>query len=1053
MKRVLALIVALLVWCSPALPQELANLRIAVDAEPGTPRTEALVALLRTRFTRVDVGSVAEADVVVLDRWEGIGERRPDRSWRSDWPRPHKPHVVLGGAARGAIPAWNLLGTHAGKPVEGPTERRDPGSTRPGPELTEAVFADGYAPLAFALLEAPDAHVALATRDGIGRPLAVVWHQGGFVFFGPGAAANELSAEWKDVLLRCIAYAGGFWRSVGIFSPGAPGADARGEVAWRLSGKSPLVAGLAALVSDPHAPTSGDAGEWHDWFSRNGPYLVSDEQGRLQLDAGLLAFEAELSSPGFVASVVARLSAESAEERATARRLLERHVEGGPGVYASRAEWEAWIENERRTLVYVGSYQRWRRDWAQGSMSTLAAWDRAPMFRAGGRSFHAVDPRMEVHVPGSDGPPSLLRVPYIWSLPPEAAADALMRWLQQTEDVAERELVLRNMAELGPDASRVAGAVAEWFAGDSPELVVRVLAAGGPATFDSFLRAAKLGEEVARASVDPQVKPDRSVAAVVGMELVRFWERAHIDLDVPVEVLVRHPAADARFLGRVAAAAAGLAENRWPVLQEALLGGLARSGAPSDPSWVGPLTTLLEREGSLDTLNLVGALVQHGDKRWLEAVRRCVAASAAEDLELPAKEVAALARMGAPGVELFLELAPKGTRTWRANLAPHVELPLLAQHLSPPEWLASSADFELILRVLVRQSNVHPSWYEALHEVAAGDDDRTAVPALEAAGRVLSRQRSRPLLEAALVHPSHWRRRAAAHAIAAFHPGADYARAAMLAASKDEDPWVQATALWSLREPLGDHDAIVVARLREVAESGSPFAAVARHALYRRTVSDTPLLDAVHGLNETIATAPSDRLESNFPKERWSAALWAAKQGEQDEERRQRVEHELRGWVADLWENGIDWDARGESDATRLLVRLGEAGLLEIERSQPYVWSGNAYAFEGHGGVVRAMGSDGWPLLAGMLWGIQVALDTPVFDWPSVPDASAWLATMLAQRESHGIAIDAGFDFDLSTGRWKSLGEAGRAALRELERHPSAAVREHAHAVLGRLDG
>jgi len=1029
MKRVLAVLVALLWWCPTAFPQELANLRIVVDAEPGTPRTEALVALLRTRFTRVEVGDPADADVVVLDRWEGPGERRPDRLWRSDWPRPHKPHVVLGGAARGAIPAWKLLGARAGEPVEGPTERRDPGSTRPGPELSARLFADGYAPLAFALLEAPDAHVALATRDGIGRPLALVWHQGGFVFFGPGAAANELGTEWKDVLLRCVAYAGGFWRSVGIFSPGAPGADARGEVAWRLSGKSPHVAGLAALVSDPHAPTSGDAGEWHDWFSRNGPYLVSDEQGRLHLDAGLLAFEAELSNPGFVASVVARLSADSAEERATARRLLERHVEGGPGVYASRAEWEAWIETERRTLVYVGSYQRWRRDWAQGSMSTLAAWDRAPTFRVGGRSFHAVDPRIELRVAGSEWAPSLLRVPYIWNLAPAVAADALMRWLEQTEDFTDRELVLRTMVELGPDASRLAGPVAEWFQGASPELVARAFASAGPAAFEDFLEAAQLAEEAHRESLAP-----------------------YVDLEPPVDVLVRHPHVDSAFLGRMAAAAAALPEGKWPQLTEALLGGLAREGVPPDASWTAPLLELVARYGPLHTSNLMRALARHGDERWVEEVRRRLEALEKQGLELPAEQVAVLASMGAPGLALLLDVREKGTPTWRANLASYVDLDVLAAQRSPRDWFHSETGKGLVLRATVRHFISPSGWHEALLDAATHEDDRTAVPALEAAGRVLSRERSRPLLEAALVHPSRWRRRAAAHAIAAFHPGADYARDAMLAATKDDDPWVQATALWSLREPLGDQDAIVVARLREVAESTSPFAAVARHALYRRTVSDTPLLDAVHTLSEPIATAPSDRLESNFPTERWAAALWAAKQGEQDEERRQRVEHELRGWISGLWENGIDWDSRGESDATRLLVHLGEAGLLEIERSQPFVWSGNAYAFEGHGGVVRAMGSDGWPVLAGMLWGIQVALDTPVFDWPSVPDASPWLATMLAQRESNGVAVDRGFDLDLSTRRWKSLGGAGRAALRELEQHPSAAVREHARAVLVRLD-
>lgn len=75
MIRVLVLLVALGVWCPPAFAQKLANLHIVVDAEPGTPRTEALVALLRTRFTRVDVGAPATADVVVLDRLEGDGER------------------------------------------------------------------------------------------------------------------------------------------------------------------------------------------------------------------------------------------------------------------------------------------------------------------------------------------------------------------------------------------------------------------------------------------------------------------------------------------------------------------------------------------------------------------------------------------------------------------------------------------------------------------------------------------------------------------------------------------------------------------------------------------------------------------------------------------------------------------------------------------------------------------------------------------------------------------------------------------------------------------
>ena len=1040
MIRVLVLLVALLAWCPPAFAQELANLHIVVDAEPGTPRTEALLALLRTRFTRVDVGDPAIADVVVLDRWEGVGERRSDRSW-SISPRPHKPHVVLGGAARGAIPAWNLLGARPAEPVEGPTERRDPGSTRPGPELGERLFADGYAPLAFALFEAPDAHVALATRDGSGRPLAVVWHQGAFVFFGPGAAADELGEEWSDVLLRCVAYAGGFWRSVGnALAPGAPGADARGEVAWRLSGESPSAEGLGALVSDPTAPSSDDAEEWSAWFSRNGPYLVSDEEGRLHLDAGLLAFDVDPSSPEFLERVVARLAAESPEERSTARRLLGRHAEHGAGVYASRAEWEAWIEKERRTLVYGRSDQRWRTDWAQGSRSTLFAWDRAPMFREGGRSFHAVDPRMEVHVPGGDGPPSLLRVPYIWSLPPEAAADALVRWLQQSETVAERELVLRNMAELGPDASLVAEAVADWFEGASPELVVRVLAAGGPATFDSFLKAAKLGEEIARAAITSPIDPDGPIAAALGKERARTLNRPFIDLAGPVDVLVRHPAADGPFLGRVAAAAAALPEGHWQVLREALLGGLARDGAPSDPSWIEPLTKLVERHGSLHTPNLLGALVRHGDARWVEDVRGRLATLEGEGLELPAREVAAVAGMGSPGVELVLELARKGTPAWRSELATHVDLALLAAHRPPREWLASDADIELVVHAVVRRWKVHPHWYEALIEAAVGDDDRTAVPALEAAGRVLSSARSWPLLEGALAHPSHWRRRAAAHAIATFHAGTDDARDALLAAIHDTDAWVRAAALWALREPAGSRDATVIARLEAVATGPSPLAPIARHSLYRRTVSDTPLLDAVHALPDPIVTIAS------------------AQRRDGDDEQRRRVEHELRNWVDHLWERDIDWDTVGESSGTMLLARLGEAALLEIERSRPFAWRGNAFAFEGHNGIVRAMGMDGWPLLAGMIWGRQVPLNVPVFVWPEVPGASAWLATMLAQRESFLLSVGmlgmvvGRVDLEDSTKRWRTLGDPGRAALAELEQHPVASVRAHARAVLDRLD-
>lgn len=1030
MKRVLALIVALLWWCPTAFPQELANLRIVVDAEPGTPRTEALVALLRTRFTRVDVGDPAEADVVVLDRWEGNPERRPERYGWSDWPRPDKPYVVLGGAARGAIPAWNLLGARPAEPAEGPTERRDPGSTRPGPELSEAVFADGYAPLAFALFEAPDAHVALATRDGIGRPLALVWHQGRFVFFGPGAAADELGAEWKDVLLRCVAYAGGFYPWYGdVVSEGAPGADGRGELAWRLDGASPNGARWDALVSDPHAPRSDDLEEWRAWFSQRGLYLVADDSGRLYSDDGLLAFGAVPSHPDFLERVVANLSAASAEERATARRLLERHVEGTPDAYASRAEWDAWITEERRSLVYCPSDQRWRLDSWDASSSALAAWELASGFCEGGRMFHAADPRLAAHVPGSDGPPSLLRVPYIWSLPPEAAADALMRWLQQTEDVAERALVLRNMAELGPDAALLAGSVAAWFQGASPELVVRVFASAGPAAFEDFLNAAKLAEEAPRATPWP-----------------------YVDFETPVDVLVRHPAVDGAFLGSLAATAAALPEGKWPQLTEALLGGLARDGVQPDASWTSPLRELVARHGPLHTPNLMRALARHGDERWVEEVRRRLEVLEKQGQELPAEQVAGLAGMGAPGLELLFEATEKTTPAWRANLASYVELNVLAAQRSPRDWFRSEPGRELVLRALVRHSISPSGWHEALLEASTHEDDRIAVPALDAAGAVLSRARSWPLLEAALVHPSHWRRRAAAHAIAAFYAGADYTRDAWLAATHDGDPWVQATALWSLREPLGGRDAKVVARLREVAGGLSPFAAVARHALYRQTVSATPLLDAVHALSEPIATAPSERLESNFPKERWAAALWAAKQGEQGEERRERVEHELRGWIAGLWANGVDWDPRGESDATRLLVRLGEAGLLEIELSQPFVWSGNAYAFEGHGGVVRAMGTDGWPLLAGMIWSVRLHLDTPVFDWPSVPEASPWLATMLAQRESHGVAVDSGFDIDLSTARWKSLGDPGRAALREIENHPATAVRAHARAVLARLD-
>lgn len=1058
MKRVLAVLVALLWWCPTAFPQELANLRIAVDAEPGTPRTEALVALLRTRFTRVDVGDPAEADVVVLDRWEGVGERRPDRHWRRDWARPYKPHVVLGGAARGAIPAWNLLGARAGEPVEGPTERRDPGSTRPGPELSAPLFADGYAPLAFALLEAPDAHVALATRDGIGRPLALVWHQGGFVFFGPGAAADELGAEWKDVLLRCVAYAGGFHRSYGsVLSPGASGADAHGELAWRLSGESPQLVGLAALVSDPAAPSSDGAEEWRAWFERHGPYLVRDAEGRLRSDAGLVAFGADPSSPGFVAGVVARLSAESAEERATARRLLERHVEDGPGVYASRAEWEGWLEDPQRFLMHFASDQRWRRLWKEGDVSPLNAWDHAAALRGGGHSFHAVDPRLAARVPGSGGEPSLLRVPYIWNLPPEMACDVLLQWLRETETVPDRELVLRNMAEIGPDASRIAGAVAEWFDGGSALLVVRVLALGGPAIFEPFVKAAKLAEEVARAGRPPPVELDPAVAAKLGSERVRAMHRLPIDLDVAVDVLMRHPLADGPFHGRVAAAAGALPDGHWSELREALLGGLARSGAPVDPSWNEPLELLVARHGPLHTPNLIRALAQHGDDRWVDEFRQRFAALEKQTLELPAPAVAAVAGMGAGGLELFLESARKGTPAWRSRVASLVDLTALAHQRPPRDWLASESSIEVVAQALVLQDGAHREWHDALSHAATVDDDRTAVLALEAASRVLSLERSWPLLQGALLHTSTWRRRAAIHAIATFHVGREYVRDALLAATHDEDPWVQVAALWALRQPLGDRDAAVLDRLGEVAASPSEFAPVARHSLFRRTVSDAPLLDAVHALEEPMATVPSDRLDSKLSAERIAAALWAGRQGESDGERRRRIEHELLGWIDALWDPYIVLMDGATLELAQIASRLGEASLLAAERLRPFVWSGSAFAFEVHGEIARVMGTDGWPLLAGLIWGSDVPLDAPLLAWPSLPGAHRWLAMMVAQRESHVLSVGrlgvvvAGVDFDVSLARWRILGEPGRAALVELEQHPSAAVREHARAVLARL--
>lgn len=1037
MKRVLALLVALLWWCPTACPQELANLRIAVDAEPGTPRTEALVALLRTRFTRVDVGNVAEADVVVLDRWEGAGDTRPDRHWRRDWARPYKPHVVLGGAARGAIPAWNLLGTRAGEPVEGPTERRDPGSTRPGPELSAPLFADGYAPLAFALLEAPDAHVALATRDAIGRPLALVWHQGRFVFFGPGAAADELGAEWKDVLLRCVAYAGGFHRSYGsALSPGASGADAHGELAWRLSGESPRLVGLAALVSDPAAPSSDDAEEWRSWLVRNGPYLVSDAEGRLRSDAGLVAFGAEPSSPGFVASVVARLSAESAEERATARRLLERHVEKGPGVYASRAEWDVWIEDAPALLVYCPSDQRWRLDglqWGRSGEPTFTAWERVPGFRHGGRASHAADPELASRVPGASGPQSLLRVPFVWNAPLEVVMEELVQWLREAEFHGERELVLRNMLELGPHVFRFESAESLFALLDSvlldcPALVTHLLAAAGPAAFDQFLDAVSIAEQL-----DPAVSRE---------------------LDRAVEVLCRHPEVTAAFGERLAEAAAE--ERRTTHQREALLGGLALKGFPSDPSWVEPLTELVEREGVLDTPNLIRALAQHGDPRWLEAVR--AEFPNIQKWHVSAEHVASIADMGGQGVELVVDLARAGTSAWRTELADHVDLGVLAVHRSPSHWFADPGEAELILRAILRQRGADPEWRDALLEASTADDEYTAVAALEVAARVLSRERSWPLIATALGHRSIWRRRAAAHAVATFHAGRDYARDVTLAATHDEDPWVQATALWALREPLGDRDAAVLARLEEVAASQSNTAPIARHALFRRNASDTPLLDAVHALAQPIATVASGRLDSPVPSDRWSAALWAAQQGVTGGELRRRVEHELRSWIDGQWSEEIEVDRVGEAASTQLVARLGEAAVLAVEQLRPFEWKGNAYAFEGHGGLVHAMGAGGWPLLGGLIFGSRVPLDVPELVWPSLPDANRWLAAMVAQREAHVLSVGrlgvvaAGVEFDTSAQRWRTLGEPGRAALLELEQHPSGAVREHARAVLVRLD-
>ena len=226
-------------------------------------------------------------------------------------------------------------------------------------------YPPGWISYRGSLLDSPEVEIICGGLSERSPDGAALWRQGHLLHFAFDLAPAEMNETGKALLLNSIAYIARFTEDRPI---------ARTPSAW---------AGTNGFPRDKHwiegwfvtrAPTESELdGQWSPglkavvkemnrfsypkWYKDNAPFLTSDTDGRLMVDANAKALGIVFEQPDFFPKAFARLG--DPASAAKARELLKRYAPEGPAA-GSASDWSGWWETNRPYLFYseVGSY-RW----------------------------------------------------------------------------------------------------------------------------------------------------------------------------------------------------------------------------------------------------------------------------------------------------------------------------------------------------------------------------------------------------------------------------------------------------------------------------------------------------------------------------------------------------------------------------------------------------------------------------------------------------------------------------------------------------------------------
>lgn len=1069
---------AVLLLC--LLPQQtegdlnLEPVKVSLGAEPGTARTEALLELLRTRFLEVELNADG-ADLWVIDSPTAFGDgERYFSFWRPYAPvgfgASFGPRVFLGAAVPRAIEFFGFVGAEpAIARVETIASLGHPAAPSAPDEWSASALLGAHTPLAFALEQSPDVEVVWGAEDEHGRPVAVVWQQHRYLFFAPTGSPAELGEDGRAALLDTVAFAARLSTYEGqIVSKGAPGENASAELSWWLGRETVDLARCRELLSEDLADVAADVPSLRSWHADRGFALLADDAGRLVVDPDLEEFGSPASDEDFVERVLGALEATALAERDLARRLLARHVAGGPGTYASAAEWRQWLGRSAAYLVFCHPESRWHVDYAARENGVPpGSWP--PSLRPRGRLtlddapagaspeeivawLLSIDPEDRRYRGGLD--PALAQV---------VAVPLLAAW-ESTAHAPKRPTIEHWIENLGRATSRIAvplhASLERRPLGNLVEL--RAIADARPVDAEPLVRALA---KVARARQFHDFRPEG-------------WERWHPLARFAPNIARAIDASNnaSQAAGLVVDLAIDSVSGKRVLAADALALVAANCGSirPEDRERL--LDVLSEKaymEAETVAPTTLAKLVQaSGETRWIETLDALLDRSRASGRSMIDELAPAYLHLGPMGIARFERVLGDAVGLEHARL-----LGALArsEHIDDA-WLETCLEDKnrrtLAYAVLGQSPERWERWAGRLREAAVGADPDEAVLAVASLGNLAERLREAvPPLAEALAHASPWVRRGAAFELGSPYRDVRAAEAALVRALDDTDRWVRHLAAWALREPSGVGEDAAARRLREIAAGDGVLAVVARDALQRRSPDPAWLVRKLRAVRPHQVLDDALSLATATPGLRWKAAQNLALSDEGGalldrlldadpversaaDETVRRIEHELRDWLDHLCEV-LDGEFYG-GPATDEFSGLGPVGIahLEHELMRPYRFPIGSASYTELVIALERIGGPAWPVLAASIWhwrGHGLTDTAPA--WESVArDSAQMLAPLLAMRLARDSALRCSFEWYADSRSeevvaryllpmWEALGAEGEAALDELAKHPLADVR------------